>query len=47
MYAAFLKIKDTFIKDLKEKFFTLEGDIKLNNWNKFIQNENKKYRFTD
>jgi len=47
MYAAFLKIKDTFIKDLKEKFFTLEGDIKLNNWNKFIKNENFHYGYGD
>ena len=35
MYAAFLKIKDN--DDLKEKFFTPKGYIKLNNWHKFVQ----------
>lgn len=37
MYAAFLKIKDTFNDDLKKKFFTPKGYIKLNNWHKFVQ----------
>lgn len=47
MYVAFLKIKDTLNNDLKEKFFTQEGYIKLNNWHKFIEYETTKHGFRD